>query len=453
MKKSYEMNLPKNQNFHKSDKSRESSVEELIFKMFFLMMVLLWSPLNAKEEAVPPPVDHIQVATILFYDGKYDKALISLQKAKESNVEIDWMKYHSMRGIIFLKQNRLKEAIEELRKAIEVTHVYVYKKPVVEEKPKHLFTLLSERNESTISKEPPFDPEALRKDKLQELYLYLSQAYYKDKQYLKTVEALDQAGERGRDSSATFTLRAECYWKADEKERAITVLTQGATVFPEDTTLLKQKFYYFAELQLYQAAIQAAREYIKRMPADEKEYVSLAQMLQNGGEKNQAIQVLEEAALRFPKSAKIQFLLGLYYNQKQMTYTAAHLLEMGAERNATYLKDAAEMYRRAGDLSYAIYLNSKMTDNAEKTRQKVAIFVSRGEFEKVIALKDALNRYGMLKDDNMRYALAYAYYVVHDFDKAEEHLQKIEDNELFSKATVIRKNIEKCKDKPMECIE
>ena len=81
-----------------------------------------------------------------------------------------------------------------------------------------------------------------------------------------------------------------------------------------------------------------------------------------------------------------------------------------------YLKEAAEMYRRNGALTHALYLNSMMRDNEEKTKQKVAIFVSRGEYEKVIGLKDALDSYGLLKDDNMRYALAYAYYIAKDYE-------------------------------------
>ena len=110
------------------------------------------------------------------------------------------------------------------------------------------------------------------------------------------------------------------------------------------------------------------------------------------------------------------------------------------------------MYRRSGDLAHAFYLNSKMTDKAEKTKQQVAIYVGREEFEKIIALKDALDRYGLLNDDAMRYALAYAYYVSRDYESAETHLKKIQDDELFSKATIIRKNIEKCKNNPMECL-
>ncbi len=135
-----------------------------------------------------------------------------------------------------------------------------------------------------------------------------------------------------------------------------------------------------------------------------------------------------------------------------MPHVTADLFEKGSFYDSTYLKEAAEMYRRNGELAHALYLNSMMTDKEEKTKQKVAIFISRGEFEKVIGLKDALDRYGLLTNDNMRYALAYAYYVVKDYENAEMHLKKIDDDELFSKATVIRKNIEKCKSNSLECI-
>jgi len=42
--------------------------------------------------------------------------------------------------------------------------------------------------------------------------------------------------------------------------------------------------------------------------------------------------------------------------------------------------------------------------------------------------------------------------MVKDYANAEKNLKKITDNQLFSKATIIRKNIERCKEKPMECL-
>jgi len=406
---------------------------------------------NPEEQTI----NHVEIATILLYDGKYEKAREELQKAKDSHADIDWMKFYSMQGIIFLEEEKYTQAINALNLAIEATRNKVYKAPAeVKGKKEVLFSLFSDEKKVEKPKNavPAFEPEKLRKAKIEELYIYLSQAYYRSGQYINTIQALEAAGERGRESPSLFTLRAECYWKADQKASAIEVLNRGAKLFPKDATLLKQKFYYYAELKLYQASISAAKAYMEKVPANAQEYVSLAQMLVSGGEDLEAIKILEEAKVLFPTSAKVCVLLGHYYNQKDMPYTTAHLFEEGSYYDGKYLKEASEMYRRAGALSHALYLNSMMSDTSEKTKQKVAIFVSRGEFEKIIGLKDALNRYGLLKDDNMRYALAYAYYVVKDYDEAEVHLKKIQDDELFSKATVIRKNIEKCKNSPLECI-
>ena len=427
----------------------------MLKKIITISLVLFLTYSLQAKEAEEEMINHLEIATIMYYDGKYDKALEELQFAKDSHTKIEWDKYHNMRGLIFLKSEKYSSSINAFKKAIIATKQKVYEPPV-EEKPKreYLFSAFSEKKqaEEPIVKKPLFDPEKLRKDQIEEIYIYLSQAYYKAEQYMNVAHALDAAGEKGRASASLFTLRAECYWKADQKGSAIDALSRGAKLFPKDATLLKQKFYYFAELKLYQAAIDAAKAYMSKMPANVQEYISLAQMLQSGGESEEAIKVLEEARLKFPTSAKVHILLGHYYNQKDMPHVTADLFEKGSFYDSSYLKEAAEMYRRNGELAHALYLNSIMTDKKEKTKQKVAIFVSRGEFEKVIGLKDALDRYGLLTNDNMRYALAYAYYVVKDYENAEMHLKKIDDDELFSKATVIRKNIEKCKSNSLECI-
>ena len=407
------------------------------------------------EEHREQTVNHMEIATIMYYDGKYDKALDELQRAKESHTDIEWDKYHNMRGLIFLKEENYHSSINAFKEAIVATRKKVYTPPV-EEKPQreYLFTLFSksDKEEKPLVKKPVFDPEKLRKDQIEEIYIYLSQAYYKAEEYINAVHALDAAGEKGRASASLFTLRAECYWKAGQKGAAIDALSRGAKLFPEDATLLKQKFYYFAELKLYQASIAAAKAYMKKVPANAQEYISLAQMLQSGGESEEAIKVLEEAKLKFPSSAKVHILLGHYYNQKEMPHITADLFEEGSFYDEKYLKEAAEMHRRNGALAHALYLNSLMKDKAEKTKQKVAIYIGKDEFEKIIGLKDALDRYGLLQNDNMRYALAYAYYMVKEYEEAEAHLKRIEEDELFSKATVIRKNIEKCRNNSLECL-
>ena len=183
----------------------------------------------------------------------------------------------------------------------------------------------------------------------------------------------------------------------------------------------------------------------------DKDYIILAQLLIESGQADKAAEVLEAAAVLFPENAKIKMLLGHIYMNKKMEYTSAYFFKKGAYNDPQYLKDAVEMHRRVKDYPHAILLNSQMSDKVEKLKQKIAISLDRAEYEKVIGLKDDLERYSLLADDNMRYALAYAYYMSKDYPSAEMHLKKIQDNNLFIKGTTILRNIEKCRENYLEC--
>lgn len=417
------------------------------------VLTLLTTSLWATRTTTPPsPIDHLNIATILVYDGKYKKALSELRLVNRSDTNFDSAKYYTTKGVIYLRIENYNRAIKNLNIAIKKTKTKRYIAPKIEEeKPKYLFSLGSHKK-TKKTKNIRFYPEKIRAKELGQLYIQLSQAYYKNKNYQGTINSLDRAGKIGRDRPALFTLRAECYWKLKQHSNALDILTKGSKLFPKDSILLKQKFYYFVELKLYQSAITSAKEYMKRSKASAKEYIVLGQMLMGANQRDSAIKVLEEAKILFPNEAKISMLLGHLYLKKGMTHTTAHLFEQASYYNSKYTKESAEMYRRSGNLPHAIYLNSQIKDKVEKLKQKVAIYIGRNEFDKIIGLKDALDRYKMLSDDNILYALAYAYYIVKDYENAEELFKKITNSELFSKATIVRKNIEKCRDNSMECI-
>ncbi|MEA3418324.1 MAG: hypothetical protein U9Q90_02905 [Campylobacterota bacterium] len=413
---------------------------------------ILSSALYAQKNSEEQEVDHLAIATMMVYDGKFDKADSELRQVDQNSPDFDAAKFYTIKAVIAMRKEQHEKAINTLKKAVEATKVKEFKDPnAVEEKRKYLFSVYSD-DEAKNKPVSTFDPEKVRTEKLAQLYINLSQEYYKIQDYRNTVRYLDLAGPKGRENAGHYMLRSDCYWKLKEYDRSINFLTEGARRFPDDQTLLKQKFYYFAELKLYQQAVESAYLYMKRGKPNAGEHIALSQMLLSGGQREEALKVLEEAKLSFPDNAKINMLLGHIYMQKGMPFTTAGLFEVGSYYDAKYSKEAAELYRRVGNLPHAIYLNSQVNDKVEKLKQKIAIYVDRQEYEKIIGLKDALKRYNMLSDDNLRYALAYAYYMAKDYDAAEENLKKITDNELFSKATIIRKNIEKCKENSLECI-
>jgi len=417
-----------------------------------LFMLALSTFVEAKNVDVPE-VDHLALASMMVYDGKFAKANAELDEAKKYDKDLDMSKYYTIKGVIAMRQEKHSQAIEYLKKAVVATKAKVYKDPAVAKaKREYLFSVGSEPKKVIESKSVAFDGEKIRREQLQKLYSYLSQESYKVKNYLATIKYLDLQGPAGRDQAAEYMLRADCYWKSGNKDAAVGILTKGAQAFPQDQSLLKQKFYYFTELGLYQEAIKSAKAYMERAKPNAKEYMALAQMLLAGGQRDEALKVLEETKMRFPRDAKVNMLLGHLYMKKGMEYTTANLFEQGSYYEGKYVKEAAELYRRVGLIPHALYLNSQISDKVEKLKQKIAIYVDRQEYEKVIGLIDALKRYKMLDDDTIRYAVAYAYYMAKDYEEAEKQLKKITDNELFSKATIIRKNIEKCQDNSMECI-
>jgi tetratricopeptide (TPR) repeat protein len=419
------------------------------FLSTLLMIVLLSGAVYAQNAETDLGIDHLALAALMIYDGRLDKAEAALSQVDTASETFDAADYYTIRGVLESKRERYSKAIENYLMAVDATKAKTFEAPKVEKRKKYLFSVGQSEAEEIIP--PAFDGEKVKKEKLEKLHIYLSQAYYQVEDYANTVKHLDLAGDRGRDRAALFALRAECYWKIEQRDAAIHALNRGLKHFPDEPTLLKQKYYYLADLGLYQAAIACAKEYMAVTGADANEYIILGQLLIEVGQEDEAVAILETAKGKFPDNAKIAMLLGHLYMEKDMNFTAAHFFKQGAYYDKKYLKDAVEMHRRIKDYSHAIYLNAQMGDNVEKLKQKVAIHLDRGEFEKVIGLTDDLERYNMLEDDNLRYALAYSYYMAKDYPNAEIQLEKITDNELFAKGTVILRDIEKCRENSAEC--
>ncbi len=414
-----------------------------------LLLTVLLCPVFAADSGMEAEVDHLAIVTVMIYDGRLEKAEAALAQVDTSAETFDAARYYTIRGVLDAKKERYESSLENYRKAILATRAKTFTPPGDNRELKYLFSIGKEDAEK--APETDFDAEKVKKEKLEKLYLYLSQAHYKVGDYANTLKSLELAGDRGKDRAALFALRAECYWKLEQYSEAIQALNSGLKRFPESPDLLQQKYYYFANQGFYRAAIDCARKYMAVIEADEKEYVMLAQLLFEANQLNQAIEILEGAKIKFPESANVDMLLGHIYMKKDMDHTAAHLFKEGSYKDKKYLKDAVEMHRRIGDYAHAIFLNAQMSDTIEKLKQKVAIFLDRGEYEKVIGVKDDLERYSILKDDNMRYALAYSYYMAKDYPNAEYHIKQIQVNTLFEKGTVILQNIERCRENIMEC--
>jgi len=378
-------------------------------KLFFILLTVLNLTLIAAEKGREDDVDYVALAALLMKDGHYARAAETLQNADTTAKEFDFVRYYTLKGLILTKQQLFTAANEQFGKAIEA-------------------------GQTDLS-----------------VYLYIAQNSFKLREYQGAIDALDKAGALGNSRPQLLALRAECHWKLGQQEKALATLERSMSLFPDDYAAYKQRFYYFIELELYQSALEDANVYLAHEEPNAKSYLAMIGALRKSGATQKATALAEEANLKFLDSADITVMLAHLYLDREMVQAAAELFDEASIEDPKYTKEAAEMLRRAREFTSALYKNTQLNDTKEKYKQRIAIYLEFGDYERVVATHPALKRSGLLEDENIRYALAYSYYMVSDFKASEAQLRELTQPDLFQKATELRKNMEKCQNNPWEC--
>jgi len=381
----------------------------MILKTVILILALSLS-LVAADKKSSDEIDHIALAALLLKDGLTARAKDELNQVNLEDEEIDRARFYTLMGLVYTKQSKFAEANSAFSKAIKYSEV--------------------------VNKT---------------LYLYMAQNSFKLKDYEGTLDAIKFAQELAEKSASVQGLKAECYWKLKSENEAFVVLAKAIKTFPTKWAFYKQRFSYYLSLKLYQSALVDAKVYLSKASANEKTVLSFISALRTSGDTDRAIELAEKANIQFVKSAEITVLLAHLYLDKEMVQAAAELFAQASIEDRKYTKEAAEMMRRAKEFTLALYKNSQMLDTKEKLKQRVAIYIEFGSYERIIVSKRALERSELIDDESIRYALAYSYYMTQSFEKAEVQLQLLSRPDLFKKATELRKNMQKCKESLWEC--
>ncbi|WP_428739143.1 tetratricopeptide repeat protein [Sulfurimonas sp.] len=380
-------------------------------KLFFttILTLLLTTSIFAEDKKNQDDVDYVALATVLFKDGYYARANDALQNVDLSDENIDKVQYYTLQGFVKAQLSMYKESNKNFYLSIEAGQ-----------------------------KEPS-------------IYLYIAQNSFKLKEYQKAIDALDKVNALVLQKPKLMALKAECYFQLKEYDKALDVMADINTIHPKYYDAYRQRFAYYISLNLYQSALQDAQIYLNNAEPNEKVLLSFIGALRQAKELKKATLLAEKAHLKYEKNVKIVILLATLYIDQDMIHPAADLFDKASLLDSKYLKDSSEMFRRAKEYVQALYKNSQVLDPKQKYKQKVAIYLEYGNYEKVISTRSALQRNTLLKDQNILYALAYSYYITGDFDESEKLLKQITDSELFKKGVELRKNMNKCKNNHWEC--
>ncbi len=381
----------------------------------------------AEEKKATEEVDHIALATILVKDGNYNRASIVLREVNLKSPGVDRLQYFTLMGLIALNRTVYKEAVQHLEKA------EFYAQMASQGKLKG--------TEQRLDRKPnPL------------LHIFLAQARFGLQDYRGAIAAIKKAGATGKKLSATYLMLSQCYWRTKNYLEAYRTLEEGLQRFPKISELARQKVLLLINMGLFQKATEESQTVLANESLKSTDYIAIGEALRRSKALGRAAELLEYARLRYPNQDEILLQLGRIYLDLKQALTAATLFRQAALLKPQMALDAAELYRRAGQPLSALYLNTFVRNQKDKIRQRLGLFIESGQFEEAAALFPRLSRLELLEDENVVYALAYAYFKTGRLKTAVSWLKRIKSSELFTKAIELRKAIEICAGHPGRCI-
>ena len=379
------------------------------FLVLVLLVALALAPqaLAANESE---DVDYLALASLMLRDGNTDRALAALDQVDQQAEDFDAVRFHTLRGMTYMRANQAEAARTEFQAAIE-----------------------SGQAETVV-------------------YVYLAQINYQLEDYRGTLAALQSAGSELDRLPSVFHMRAQSHWLLDEPVEALATLDLASELFPEDESFVRRKVFYLVDMGLFQQAVVLGRSYLESTAGKVEDYIALGNALRASGELQEAAALLENAQLRYPDSATVKKVLAHVYIDRGELNAAADVLYQAALIEPPLMTEAAELYRRAGQYHRALSLNSQLADQPEKLRQRLALYLQMESYEQAAAMETPLRRVGLLQEEDLRYAIAYAHFKSGDFTAAEAQLTELTRPDLFRKAAELRRSIQDCSQDRWKCM-
>ncbi len=355
-------------------------------------------------------LDRLPLAALLIGDGNYERARTILAGVDTRDEALDRVRYHTLSGLVALNLEEHSLAVREFRSAIEAGQT----EPVI--------------------------------------WLYLAQAHFSQEQFQEALDALEQAGPETTHIPSVYLMRSQAHWQLGQHEQAWQVLGQGRSAFPDRASeFARRQVFLLVDQGLYQQAADQGRAFLETERASVEDAIAIGNALRRSEQYDEAARILESARVEAPDNVTLAKVLSHTYLDQDMTLAAAEVMRQAAVFDPTLVSEAAELYRRSGWLMEALTLNAQVIDQAKKFKQRLAIFIELGRYEQAADMRDDLERTGVLEDEDIRYALAYANFKSGDFPAAEAQLVTLERADLFRKATELRRVMEQCADEPWLC--
>lgn len=364
-----------------------------------------------RKDAEPTNIDRINLGKVMLQDRHYDRALAQLEGVKLDNEKdpVDLAEYWFLVGISLNGLSNWKNAAEAFSKAKANGNL---------------------------------DPRAT---------LLEANAHLQLKAPSEALAALATAPPEARQIGEFYLLESRAHYDSGNKFEAFGALDRGYQAVPESDNIARKRVLLLVDLGLYQTAVDEAQVFFERDSTRPEDYAALATALIEANEKQRATLLLEQAALLYPENVDIRKRLGFAYYEQGRPLSAGDVLYTLALIDGEHARSAAELYVQAKRYPRAVRMNAKVEEQSAKVKQRLIILLDENHFEAATGLDRRIERLGLLEDENVVYALAYAHYRSGNFARMEQLLSLITDASLFRKAIELRRSAEECRQSIWKC--
>ncbi|NRA64905.1 MAG: tetratricopeptide repeat protein [Pseudobacteriovorax sp.] len=370
------------------------------FRFLIIALTMLSSfCLNAEEQQ--GEIDYISLAGRLVKDGDYQRAESVLANVPED--EQDTTPYLLVKGLLNLYQERFDVAVEVF---------------------------------SEVVKNPVED---------RYVWIYLGQAYFGKKDYQRTLETFSQAADLSQSIPSVIIIKARAQWELNQKEVAWQTLHQYPN-YNTDIRFIRLRVEWLISSGLVQQAFRITEETIYQNKNTIAELIALPTLFAREAAIRESIRLFEILRLSYPENINLAVTLAYAYAKAGKYHTAGDLFQSVALRDHSFSYQAVELYRKAGRYKEALRINRRVKDQSKKFQQRLSILIADGAFEEATSTASDLERLGLLQNEEIRYALAFAFFKTNQFEEVERHLSEIQHPDLFKKAIALRKEIDQCRD-------
>lgn len=245
-------------------------------------------------------------------------------------------------------------------------------------------------------------------------------------------------------------LLAWCERKSNAPDKAWSTLVKSIKT-AKSLDVLQAANDFLISQKMFNLATQLSLDWLALRSRQSSDFITVADFFNKSGHPQGRLHVLEMARIKYPLDIDVNLNLNQIYYEKGMLLAVEEGFARASLVDAKYSYHAAEINRQTGRYERSQYFNARIPDEKERLKQKLAIYVDKGQFAMIASLESILQRSPLINDDEIRYALAYSLVRMGEYKRPLQYLAKITNKDFLEKTVILRNALTDCVENNKVC--